>query len=109
MYLSLLPGAGGMLTWMGIPYFDKILHMGGYGLLSLLWTFAWFKSSAQLPFTREKWVLAGSALMGCALECGQYLMHAGRSFELWDMVANVVGAVLGVAGFRCIRKWRLIR
>ncbi len=103
IYLSLLPGGAGILTLFGIPHFDKILHIGGYGLLALLWMFASIRVHG--PSGRRAWIIFGICLgMGCLLEIGQYYMHAGRSFEYLDMLANGFGAFLGVVFSRRVFK-----
>lgn len=106
IYLSLLPGGGGILTWFGIPHFDKVLHFGGYGLLAFLAAFASYKE-VGVSKKRMGWIAAICALMGIGLEVGQYVMQVGRSFEGLDMVANV----LGVAGGIIVAPWfwRLFR
>ena len=101
IYLSLLPGGAGMLTWFGIPHFDKVLHLGGYGLLTFLASLASYKETG-VSKKRDWWIAGICSLMGIGLEVGQYVMHAGRSFEGLDMVANVLGVFAGLL----IAPWR---
>ncbi len=104
IYLSLLPSGAGILTLFGIPHFDKVLHAGGYGLLAFLSAFASYKASG--PSSMRTWTIIGICVaMGCLLEAGQYYMHAGRSFETWDMLANAIGGIGGVLGFSVTRNW----
>ena len=104
IYLSLLPSGAGILTLFGIPHFDKVLHAGAYGLLAFLSAFASYKTSG--PSSVQVWIILGICVaMGCLLEWGQYYMHAGRSFETWDMAANAVGGIGGILGFTWIRNW----
>ena len=95
IYLSLLPGGGGIMTWFGIPHFDKVLHFGGYGLLAFLSAFASYK---QVGFSKKHltWIAVTCMFMGIGLEVGQYVMHLGRSFEALDMLANVAGVAAGL-------------
>jgi VanZ family protein len=94
IYLSLLPGNAGILKLFGIPHFDKVAHMGAYGVWSFLFLFA-----AQKTLGDSKkimwWIIGALILVGCGLEFAQYYMHEGRSFEVLDMVANSIGSVLG--------------
>jgi len=94
IYLSLLPGNSGMLTWFGIPHFDKVAHLGAYGVWSFLFLFA---AQKTLGYCKQRmWQIVGLLiLVGCGLEFGQYYMHEGRSFEVLDMVANSLGSISG--------------
>lgn len=101
IYLSLLPAGTGIMILFGIPHFDKIGHMGAYGVWSFL-----FIMAAQKNFgfssKRNWWIVLVLCLVGCGLEMGQYYMHQGRSFEVWDMVANIVGTSLGFLFFNLL-------
>ncbi len=90
-----MPGGQGNMMLFGIPHFDKVGHFGMYAI----WIFLFFialKGSPGLTGKGSFWIsmLVGS-LTGAVLEFGQYFMGQGRSFELADMVANVVGAGVG--------------
>jgi VanZ family protein len=93
--LSLIPGGPGNLNFLGIPYFDKIGHFGMYAV----WTFLFVLAlSADSPGTNRKsmWIAIGiGTLTGVTLEFVQNFMNLGRIFEIMDMAANMLGAVLG--------------
>ncbi len=103
--LSLMPGGQGNMLLFGIPHFDKVGHFGMYAI----WAFLIFMALCGYPLnskTKAFWisVLLG-AITGVALEYGQYFMHQGRSFELADMIANALGALIGaVSGFIYFRR-----
>ena len=103
IYLSLLPGNAGILTLFHIPHFDKVAHMGAYGIWSFLFLFASGRISGYSGI-RSAWMVASLCLVGCGLEFAQYYLHEGRSFEVLDMVANTIGALLGWAGGKVL-KW----
>ena len=65
---------------------DKAEHAAAYAVLAFLGTVA-------VPRPHRLLVI-GLALLGLALELGQ-LRVPGRSFDLLDAVANVVGAATG--------------
>lgn len=78
-----------------IPLFpgaDKLIHASLYVGLSFLscWSF---------PYHHQKyfllWMVLFTAFWGIMMEVLQLIMHAGRSFELFDQLANTTGAVLG--------------
>ncbi len=84
-YYSLRPGSSGFaFLWS-----DKIQHATAYVTLSGLATLA---SRTQRQALQ---IAAGLAVMGFIFECIQ--PSVGRSFDLLDEAANIVGCVAGVA------------
>ncbi len=86
------PQVTGVLGW------DKLLHAGAYGLLSLL--------VAQFLFClplhpRKIWWLSWlvAICFGALMEILQLLTHAGRTAEWQDLLADAVGAFLACAIF----------
>jgi len=78
---------------------DKIDHTAAYCLLSLL-----FMSTYRRY--KQQWVVSLMALLTCSLmgvllEYCQLWFTSTREFSYYDAVANVFGAVLGVALFWC--------
>ena len=80
-----------------LPYFDKLLHMGGYGLLGLLFCRA----------GRSSWPAASSgalarvgvlftALFGLSDEVHQSFL-VFRTADAGDVLADAIGGALGVA------------
>ncbi len=105
LWLSLtpsLPQIPGILGW------DKLLHAGAYGLLSL--TIAQFL--IYLPVNPSKvWWQAGLVAVsyGAMVEIMQFLIQTGRTAESWDLFADAVGVFIccvifrQVTGTRCQR------
>jgi hypothetical protein len=84
---------GSLQTGTQLPVpggFDKVEHLGVYLGLAV-----WFTGL----FDRNRyWAVAcGLLLLGLSMEALQYLMHAGRTADPWDMAANTMGVALGVA------------
>ncbi|QZA79637.1 VanZ family protein [Deefgea piscis] len=78
----------GSLIPLGPPsgnHGDKIEHFIGYAVLAGLGQLIW-----QQP--RRAWLLA--SLMGVAVEFAQ-ACTTWRSFDLYDMLANAIGAAIG--------------
>ncbi|MGF1563887.1 MAG: VanZ family protein [Flavobacteriales bacterium] len=104
-FLYLLPGED--LPVVGIWDLlsaDKIAHVGVFTLLSLF-TATGLKRQIRFAFLNDRaaFVAAGgSALYGTALEFAQTALTTGRYFEMGDIIANVVGCVLGIVIFRLI-------
>lgn len=87
------------VTWLGLTYhsiapytgspsfnhFDKIQHIGAYGILAIMLALAW-------PRLRLRWLVILPALYGIGLEIAQALMPFGRTGSVWDALANLLGA-----------------
>ncbi len=94
-----------------IPLFpgaDKIVHgimFGGFTLCIILdWNrrHGWPKKTSSV----EWWAPVFASIFGVATEILQQEMHAGRSGDVWDLVADITGAFL-VAAICAIYKNRL--
>ena len=91
-FLSLLPSK----DFPQLPLFpgaDKAIHICMYLGLAVL---ACWSMHAEV---KQKWyyaVIFFAIGWGVMMEIFQYLMHMGRSFELFDILANSVGALIGV-------------
>ena len=87
------PQLPGVLGW------DKLLHAGAYGLLTVLIAQALFFLS---PNSVKIWWYAGLAAIGCGalLEILQLLVQTGRTAEWWDLFADAVGVLLSCVIFR---------
>jgi len=96
LWLSLTsspPQLPGLLGW------DKLLHAGAYGLLTLL--IAQYLLSLSLSPAKICWYAGLAAVSyGALLEVMQLLVQTGRTAEWWDLFADVVGAFLGCVIFR---------
>jgi VanZ family protein len=78
-------------NWLGEIYFDKWVHIGLFAALIFLWC------SAFDLVRRYIWILLFSAaLYGLGVEIiqGNYMMN--RSFDLYDLLADIAGSLLGL-------------
>ena len=69
--------------------FDKVLHLMAFVGFGALWL------SARPHASRN--VLIGGVLLAVFTEVYQHVMPIGRSFDLFDILADTVGLCLGVA------------
>jgi|GEM_PF-1566137 len=92
LWLSLIPSQG----LPGISLSDKAEHALGYGVLT-----TWFSGLV----VRAHHLGAGAVLFAFGIGCEllQHFGSAGRSGEVADAVANVVGVVLALAIVRLTR------
>ncbi|HRH99670.1 MAG TPA: VanZ family protein [Saprospiraceae bacterium] len=100
-FLSLLPSSSmASVSFWALLEIDKIGHLLFYGSASVFFALG---SSHR----RKRIVLLFSILvLGIVLECAQYAMHQGRSFDLFDLMANGLGVGLGSLVFVLIdRIW----
>lgn len=75
--------------------FDGFIHSGIYAALSVLLFFA----IAQYKIQGMAWVIALRIFVSCAtlgliLEFMQELFVVGRTFEISDVLANIIGAAI---------------
>lgn len=94
--MMLMPSSG--LPSVDIPYIDKFAHFGIYALFLLLWAFAFFKTFAEGRWSI--WVLFGTLFVyGMVVEFIQGRWVPDRSFDRMDMLANLIGLVIGYVVF----------
>jgi VanZ family protein len=79
---------------------DKIAHVCAYGLLGFLFYRAY---RSHWP-TASVWTMSGASLLstgvyGATDEIHQYFVP-GRFADPWDLLADVIGALLGVIAYR---------
>ena len=100
LWLSLTsspPELPGVLGW------DKLLHAGAYGLLSILLAQAFLCP----PFSMNKpwlWAWTTAVVYGAFLEILQLLSQTGRTAEWLDLFGETVGAFFFCVVFRHILK-----
>jgi|SRR4051812_1039740 VanZ family protein len=80
-------------------YNDKLSHITGHGLMAIYFS--------GLVARRSWWkIFAFLLLLGTAIEFAQYYMHAGREGDWHDVVANSLGAIVGLAlGWIGLARW----
>lgn len=79
-------------NWMAVVHFDKWVHIGLFAILIFLW-----RSSFNLDLNHYNWVLLLSTLLyGLSVEFIQKFWTSGRSFDLYDVLADMAGGVLGL-------------
>ncbi len=97
-YLSLLQSKD--LHEVFILSSDKLLHLGGYCLLSLLATLAhYFSNSRKFLSKISLRTISGlSILLGGVLELAQEHYIPGRTGDVMDFIVNSIGAIIGSYG-----------
>ncbi len=98
LYLLCLPGKDvPKINWIEkIPIFDKWVHAGLFGGLTLLFSWPFYKSS----FTKRERInyfikiAIASSFLGLAYEFVQKFFIAGRDYDLMDWAADSFGALI---------------
>lgn len=86
-------------------HFDKTVHVVFFLVLAILWL-SWFaKGKNRVGLSTCLFFVMISLVFGFAMEFYQLHFVEGRSFDLWDGLADGIGSVLGSALFlRLIHK-----
>lgn len=88
---------------LDVPFSDKLAHFGVYALLSLLWLLVAIKRRG-MNITTFLWVFFVLFAYGMVIEVIQGNFIDSRSFDVWDIVANSVGIVLGMTVYHFGKK-----
>ena len=84
---------------IGIISWDMLDHAAAYGVLAVLLMVTFKRRQQQWASSLSVLLMCG--LMGILFEYCQLWFTSTRQFSYYDAVANVFGAVLGVALFWC--------
>jgi len=106
-YLSLVSGRYLRSSWLSsIPYQDKVIHMGVYFVAAVLMMYGIGGRGGRTFLTGVVYTLIFCIMWGGMLEYLQDVMSRGRHFEIFDIIANIIGAFLGVVAFSLLLKKR---
>lgn len=111
LIVCLLPGSSFPTVDVQWVSLDKLVHLIMY--VALAWTLAYgFKWQTTYPHLHQRFLLYAfliSCLYGAFIELLQFALTPDRAAELFDFVADAVGAALGLAtytwGESLIRFW----
>ena len=84
-------------SFLNIPYFDKWIHVGIFGLFVFLW--CGFVSTKQEPTgLLKKFILITitAIVLGYIMELVQKYFVPNRDYDLWDVVADAAGSIIGL-------------
>ena len=73
--------------------FDKVVHFTMYFIFSML--LSWAVKTEQ-KYMRLFLIMPVTIGWGVFMEIMQFEMHLGRSFDIYDILANSTGVVIGV-------------
>lgn len=86
-----------------IPNLDKLIHMILFGSFVFLWSFYFAAKDPKNVKSGKRFlrILVIACLYGIAMEFIQKYLIPNRDFDLYDIVADITGAV---AGYFIVRK-----
>jgi VanZ family protein len=91
---------------LAIPNLDKYVHIVLFGSFVFLWSFFYAsKEEKGNPFRKSVVMLIIACLYGTAMEYVQKYFIPNRDFDIYDIAADVVGAVLGFLTVRLTFSW----
>ncbi|MDE6450032.1 MAG: VanZ family protein [Muribaculaceae bacterium] len=106
LYLTLVPRPLPDVDMPLFPGVDKLVHAIMFGGLSGTMVLDWSRWRGVALSARSLVVVAlVSTLAGGLIELLQLVMAMGRGCELWDFVADGVGAFLGAWVARPVARW----
>ena len=92
---SYVPGNG----LFGIPNLDKVVHVFLFGFNVLFWGFYYWSRQFAKPRMKKIVIVITvlTIILGIAMEYVQLNFVPNRSFDGGDIIADIVGAVIGAA------------
>lgn len=98
--MMLMPSSG--FPSIEIPNIDKLAHIGIYFLSFLLWVFSFFQGKSNVKYLVFS-VITLLLFYGMVIEVVQGRWIPDRTFDLWDIVANLTGLIIGIVVFYIIK------
>ena len=101
------PGTGRLSYLLELPYADKVIHIGLFGSLALS-LFSHFEQYSNISFrsTRTKALsLILCIVFGIGMEFYQKYFVPSRGFEVGDMLADAMGALLALPFFNMVKHY----
>jgi len=95
LFLSLLPGKNlPKVGWDLFLHLDKVAHAVVYFILAL--AIGWsFDKGKGLGWKRIFGIVTICTIYGIVLEVLQYRFLSDRFFEIHDIIANIIGSIVG--------------
>ena len=80
---------------------DKLVHITLYFGFYILWGLAVFNPPSK---TKKTTLVLYGVLFGVGVEILQHVMSVGRNFDIFDIIANSAGCLLGYVSFDFINR-----
>jgi VanZ family protein len=90
---------------LAIPNLDKYVHITLFGTFVYLWTFYIAAKKENYPLRKSFYILIIACIYGTAMEYVQKYFIPNRDYDIYDIAADVVGAVAGFLIVRLTFSW----
>jgi VanZ family protein len=94
---SLFPGNNlPRVTWLSGLHIDKFVHLSFYFVMCMLMYFSMMRETKSKFSEREALIVSSTCSVGVGLlmEILQSNLNTGRYFDIFDILANTIGAML---------------
>ena len=105
-FLLLLPIAN--FTKVEVPFIDKLGHVILFSILVIIWLL-FVLSKTEVGKLTSIWVVLIAFFYGIIIEASQGLFFESRTADVWDIIANSAGILLGWLIFQKIRKLFILK
>ncbi|MGB3342765.1 MAG: VanZ family protein [Aequorivita sp.] len=82
---------------------DKVAHILIFFVLTCLWLLYLFRKTGRLRSNDILILLLSVLFYGIIIEIVQELFTVSRTADLWDVLANMVGVIVGILFFQRVR------
>lgn len=97
LFLTCLPGKDiPQINWLENINFDKVVHIGVFGLLTVLFCWPFYNSSFNKTERLQYFIkiAIATSIWGLTIEFIQKYFIPGRSYDLLDWAADSIGALI---------------
>jgi len=97
-FLLTIPGSAiPKENWLDKIWADKWVHIGLFSIMVILWCRAMHMRGYSTQQLRKQfiWIVILTATYGTGMEFVQKYLVSNRSFDIGDIVADTVGAIIG--------------
>lgn len=95
---------------LNLPYFDKFIHLFLFAVFSWLWlnasTKTYYKSPPKNIFLK---ILILGTIFGISTELFQSINLIGRNKSCFDVIANILGILIGMLVYIIIPRFRNLK
>jgi len=87
-----------------VPFMDKYVHFAIFAGFSFLW----LCTLEQLTLQKSIWIFIASVALGYLVELLQGSgITSGRSYDMYDVLADAVGGLIGIILFYTAKRFRV--
>ena len=83
---------------------DKFYHMVCYAIMAFLWSYFLNLKNGNFKIHTILFLVFSITIFGIIIEVLQITLTDYRSFDWWDVLANITGIILGVFIFKLYQK-----